>query len=130
MKSAVSLCEKEEQETLLKITSTQMEKVLCELDNLNSGPSPAEIKVTESKCAEREAAVQLTEQKLKDCRVAAPISGKVLSVNINAGEYIDHSSQKGIVIGCEDPLHLKVRISEKRCLAHLSNTSSQGNRCP
>lgn len=113
MENAVSKSEKEEQETLLKISESQIEKILCEYEQIKSGVSPTKIRISELEVEEKEAAAKLTEKLLKDCQVASPISGRVLKVNINPGQYIDPAEKEAIVIGSDDPLHLHVFIEEK-----------------
>lgn len=113
LQNAVSKNEKEEMETKFKISESQVEKILCEYEQMKGGASPTKVRISELELAEKEATANLTEKFMKDCNVKAPIAGRVLKVNVNPGQYVDPLEKEAVVIGSEDPLHLHVFVEEK-----------------
>lgn len=113
IQNAISKNEKEEVETKFKISESQLEKILCEYEQMKSGPSLAKVRISELELKEKEATASLTEKFMQDCNVRAPIAGRVLKVNVNAGQYVDPLEKEAVVIGSEDPLHLHVFVEEK-----------------
>jgi len=111
--NAVSVSEKEEQDSLFKILLAKMEQVSVEYEQLKQGPNDSEIKVGQAHISEKEAAIHSIERNIRECRVLSPAIGKVLSVNVNSGEHIDPVKKVAIVIGNDSPLHLHVFIEEK-----------------
>lgn len=71
-----------------------------------------EIDVLKAVIRKKEIGMQAAEKALVDCKVVAPYEGKVLKININPGEYVT-PQEESILIGSDNPLHLKVRIDEK-----------------
>jgi HlyD family secretion protein len=112
-KCAVSKHEKETQEIQLKTAAFEIKKLLCEYDQIKEGASEAFIKVGKAELGEKEAALRSVEKKLANCKVTAPIQGRVLSVNVHPGEYIEPTEKSAIVIGLDNPLHLRVYVDEK-----------------
>jgi multidrug resistance efflux pump len=112
-KCAVSLHEKEVQEIQLKTAAFEVEKLLCEYNQIKEGASEAFVKVGKAEVGEKEANLRSVEKKLANCKVVAPIQGKVLSVNVHPGEYLEPSEKSAVVIGLDNPLHLRVYIDEK-----------------
>jgi len=112
MKNAVSATEKEEQDSIYQILTTDMEKVLVEFEQIKEPPSREAIEVGKAQIVEKEIIIQSIEKKLQDCQITSPISGKILSVDIHPGEYVDPSKEATIIIGSDDPLYLHVLIDD------------------
>ncbi len=60
----------------------------------------------------KEVVMQAAEKAIEDCSITSSFEGRILKVNVNPGEYID-PSDTALVIGADNPLHLKVSIDEK-----------------
>lgn len=112
-KNAVSQCEKEEQESLLRIFAADMERVLLEYDHLKEGACQEAKEVGKAIIEEKEVSIELVQKMLSDCQILSPISGRVLSVPIHSGEYVEPAMEKSIILGSEDPLYLQVRIDDQ-----------------
>lgn len=59
-----------------------------------------------------EIGMQAAQKAIADCKVVSSFEGRVLKINVNPGEYID-PSETALIIGSDNPLHLKVLIDEK-----------------
>lgn len=113
MKNAVSQSEKEEQESILKLVAADMERVLLEYEQLKEGACHEALEVGKAVIAEKEALLEIAQKKLSDCQVVSPIAGKVLSIDIHPGEYVEPSMEKTILVGSDEPLHLHVFIDDQ-----------------
>ncbi len=112
-KCAVSRHEKEVQEIQLKTAAFEINKLLCEYDQIKEGASEAFINVGKAELGEKEANIRSVEKKLSNCKIKSPIQGRVLSVNVHSGEFLEPTEKSAIVIGLDNPLHLHVYIDEK-----------------
>lgn len=111
-KCAVSRSEKDQQDSLLHMITAEMDKEICEYENLKKGASKEERAISFAIASEKVASIKTIENRLEDCKVRSPIEGKVLSINVNKGEYVHPSGEASIVIGNDDPLHLHVFIDD------------------
>ena len=79
--------------------------------------SVAELRESESDALKaivrrKEVSVQAAQLEIANCKLVAPVEGRILQVNVNAGEFIA-PSDVALVIGSDHPLHLNVLMDEK-----------------
>lgn len=110
---AVSQNEKEQKEILVEETQMDLDNALFELESLKQGPSDAELSVDKALVFEKESAIRSVEKKIKDCQVRSPISGKVLDIRLNCGQYVDATQPAYVIVGNDKPLHMVASIAEK-----------------
>lgn len=92
----------------------EYETALAELKFFEGSVTEPHLKsdVLKSIAKEKEACMRASEKVLFDCKVVAPLEGRVLKVNVNPGEYT-RPGEEALVIGSENPLYLHVLIDEK-----------------
>lgn len=62
---------------------------------------------------EKRANCKTIEKQMKDCDVKSPIDGRILSIDVHPGEYYEPLKGTAIVMGADDPLHLRVFVDQK-----------------
>lgn len=112
-KNAITNSELLQQENLLKNTSAQLDRILAEYEHMKEGPSQIDQKVGQSMVEEKLANCKTIEKMIGDCSVKAPIEGKILSIDVHPGEYCHAAGKSALVMGTDDPLHLRVLIDQK-----------------
>lgn len=112
-KNAVSLSEKEHQQSKCQMVATQIEKVLAEYNHMKEGASAEMREIGKTVVAQKEAALRAAEKKIRDCQVVSPVEGRILNVNINPGAFVGHSDEACITIGSDNPLYLHVFVEEQ-----------------
>lgn len=120
-KNAATRTEKQEKETEHAILIKNLEKALVEYAGLNESPSHSEVDIKKAHVKRDEASVHAVERQYLKCQANAPISGRILAVNLHRGERVEKNGIKSIIMGCDDPLHLKVQIDEKEAWRILPN---------
>ena len=85
---------------------------LYENESSEEDPKEREKDVLKAVIRKKEVGMQAAQKAIADCKVSAPFEGRILKININPGEYID-PSETALIIGSDNPLHLKVLIDEK-----------------
>ena len=76
------------------------------------------VKKLEAELAASKAKAQLAEVRLAQQSVTAPVDGRILKINVSAGEFVNASSaaasgnNASIVMGGDDPLYVRVQIDE------------------
>ncbi len=112
-KEAVTTYENNERNIEHAMLVKQLEKTLAEYSGLHEGPSPSELEIRKAHVKREEAQVQAMERRLRKCHATAPIAARVLAVNLHRGEHVSTQDKHSIVLGSDNPLHLKVHIEEK-----------------
>lgn len=112
-KNAISNSELFQKASLVNNTNAHLEKILVEFEKMKSGPSDQEQKLGKALIEERLANCRTIEKQIEDCKIKAPIDGRIFAVNIHPGEFYNSSQTAAIYMGSDDPLHLKVYIDKK-----------------
>lgn len=108
---AVAPAELAQLEQDLALARRQLQLAEQELAELTAGPDPADVEVAQAQVAEAEANLALAEEELKWAEIRSPLTGTVLSVQVEAGETI----QEGAVVatvGRLDRMRVTVPVHE------------------
>lgn len=111
-KEAVTPCEHEEKQAEHAVLAKELEKILVEYAEMKQSSRPSDVEICRANLEKSDAAAEVIEQKIKQCQAIAPISGRVLQLNLHKGEWVNGQENKKIVLGCDTPLHLKVSIDQ------------------
>ena len=111
---AVTKNENQEKSVQHAMFSKELEKILAEYAGLQEVVSNSEVEIRQAHVKREEANVAAVERKLRRCHAHAPISGQIFSVGIHRGKHVSSSDRNTIVIGSDNPLHLKVHIDESQ----------------
>ncbi len=112
-KQAVTENETQEKQAEHAILAKGLEKILVEYEGLSEPVSNSQIEIRKAHVKKNEANVAASERKYRKCQSNAPISGRILAVNVHKGERVNESDRNTIIMGSDSPLHLKVHIDEK-----------------
>lgn len=112
-KNAVSNNELFEKVSLVNTTNAQLEKILVEYEKMRSGPSDQEQKLGRALVEEKLANCKTIEKQMEDCKIKAPIDGRIFAVHIHPGEQCNTGKTAAIFMGKDDPLHLKVYVDKQ-----------------
>jgi multidrug efflux pump subunit AcrA (membrane-fusion protein) len=110
-KNGISDIELNQQSSLANMATNQLERILVEYEKMKSGYYDQ--KLGRALINEKRANCKTIEKQIRDCCVRAPINGRVLSIGIHPGEYYDALKETAILMGIDDPLHLRVYIDQK-----------------
>jgi multidrug efflux pump subunit AcrA (membrane-fusion protein) len=111
-KMAVSVSENDEKHLFLQITQKELEKATAEYDELNAPMTADEQEIYLSDIEEKKASLQMSTLKLASSLITSPMNGRIVELSIAKGEYLADKGLKGVVIVKEEPLMIKVSISE------------------
>ncbi|MCH9617098.1 MAG: Multidrug resistance protein MdtA [Chlamydiia bacterium] len=112
-KMAVSVSENDEKNLFLQITKKELEKAKAEYDDLNAPMTADEQEIYLSDIEEKKVSLQKSTLKLASSLITSPMNGRVVELTVAKGEYLAEKGLKGVVIVKDDPLMIKVSISEK-----------------
>ncbi len=91
---------------------TRVEQARAELALLNAGTWAPDISIAEAEVSTAEADMERTRIEVERRTVRAPIAGRVLQVNVRAGEFAAAGGGALVMMGVVDPLHIRVEIDE------------------
>ena len=100
-----------QQSSLTNMASNQLERILVEYEKMKSGYYDQ--KLGRALIDEKRANCKTIQKQIRDCSVRAPINGRVLSIGVHSGEYYDALKETAILMGVDDPLHLRVYVDQK-----------------
>ncbi|MBI5055669.1 MAG: efflux RND transporter periplasmic adaptor subunit [Nitrospirae bacterium] len=99
------------------VAVAQHQKALQALSLVKEGPRKEEIVAAESRVRQAEAALKVSEERLKDAMIHSPVSGVVLRKIIEAGETVSSGSPVYTIGALENPW-IKVYVKEDK-LGHV-----------
>ena len=88
-----------------------VEQAQATLDKLKNGPSADDVKIAELQVSQAEAALELTQNNLKDATIVAPFDGVVAAVNLRVGEPAA-SGLLAVTLADVSRFHLDVSVDE------------------
>lgn len=95
------------------IARTRVEQANAELELLKAGTWAPEVSIAESDVQAAESEVNTTKIEIERRIVRAPISGRIIQVNIRKGEYATAGSSAPLMlIGAVERLHIRVEVDE------------------
>ena len=109
----VSLRERKEKEVHTKLCEMELEKVKAEYAAMKEGVSPLARQVQASVVQEKALACEALQEEMIQCQVVAPITGKVLALEKQKGEYLYPQDAATVVLGSDTPVHLEVFVDEE-----------------
>lgn len=89
-------------ETNLEIAQAYLEEAERELKILEDGPHPDEVALAEARKTNAEAQMAAAKAALEDLSLLAPFSGKIITLNLKAGEVVDPSVPSAILADLSD----------------------------
>lgn len=108
---AVAPAELAQLEQDLATARQQLQLAEQELAELTAGPDPADVEVAQAQVAEAEANLALAEEELKWAEIRSPLTGTVLSVEVEAGQTIQEGTPVATV-GRLDRMRVTVPVHE------------------
>lgn len=88
-----------------------VEQAQAALDKLKNGPSADDVKIAELQVSQAEAALELTQNNLKNAKIVAPFDGVVAAVNLRVGEPAA-SGLPAVTLADVSRFHLDVSVDE------------------
>ena len=111
---AISVEEVERRRHDTEASEARVDEARAELALLQAGAWKADLDVAIAEIAAAEALVRATEVEIERLVVRAPVTGRVLQVNVRKGEFAPTGvlATPLILMGAVDPLHVRVDIDE------------------
>lgn len=112
---AVSQDELTKRRSAVKTAQTRIEQAKADLALLEAGTWAPDIAVAESQVAQALAQVRATQVEIDRRTVRAPVTGRVLQVNVRVGEFAPAGTlaqQPLMLVGGVNPLHVRVDVDE------------------
>jgi multidrug resistance efflux pump len=111
---AVRAEEVERRRAAVQIARARLAEAEAMLARLRAGSWERDIDVAEAELITAQKAVERVRTELERLTVRAPLDGRILQVNIRAGEFAQPGAPKALILmGAAGPLHVRADVDEK-----------------